>query len=173
MDLRLSFEFIPAPCRGQNLHALLPRSEWDAIRRQVYASTGHHCAACGASGLPLQANEQWEYDDARRVQRLVGLICLCERCHAVAHSNWTQGVRRFTQAELRAHFCRINGCSETEYARLRSHALAWWQERCHHGPWTTDFGPYAACIAHRTTTPTRRDGATPPGIRSASPEVQP
>jgi hypothetical protein len=151
MELRLEFEFIPAPCRDRNRHALLPRSEWDASRRQVYASTGYRCAACGASRVPLQANEQWEYDDARRVQRLVGIICLCERCHAVAHSNWTQGVRRFTHAELRAHFCRVNGCSETEYARLRSHALAWWQECSRHGPWTTHFGPYATRIQGRTT----------------------
>jgi hypothetical protein len=122
--------------------------------------------------VSLQANEQWDYDDARRVQHLVGLVCLCERCHTVAHSNWTSGARRFTQAQLRAHFCRVNSCSETEYARIRSHALAWWQERSRHSPWTTDFGPYAARIARSTASAPRRDGATPPGTRSASPEVQ-
>ena len=30
-------------------------------------------------------HEVWDYDDARRVQRLVRLIALCPACHEVKH----------------------------------------------------------------------------------------
>jgi hypothetical protein len=80
----------------------------------------------------------------------VGLVCLCERCHAVAHSNWStapmRARARLSQAELRAHFCRVNGCTEVLYGRLRSQALAHCQERSRQGPWITDFGPYASLV---------------------------
>jgi hypothetical protein len=150
MSLRLPFEFIPAPCRGRNLHALLPAEAWDAIRRRVYRQANYCCEACSAAGVPLQANERWAYDDERQIQRLVGLTCLCEPCHAVAHSNWPSAPMReracLTQTELRAHFCRVNRCTEVRYGRLRSQALAQCLERSRQGPWITEYGPYASLV---------------------------
>ncbi len=146
MNVRLEFTFIPASCRGHNLHELLPQVQWDAIRRQVYRQAGYRCEACGAAGVLLQANEQWEYDDKLHIQRLVGLTCLCEGCHAVAHTNWA-GADGSTQAKLSQRFCRVNGCTETMYGRLRSEAMARWQERSRQGPWITNFGPYTSLVA--------------------------
>lgn len=40
------------------------------------------------SKVRLECHEQWEYNEATRVQKMSALIALCTRCHQVKHWNW-------------------------------------------------------------------------------------
>lgn len=120
--LRLAIELVPAQQWGDNLRTRLPRAQWDALRRACYAAAGHRCEVCGMRGSrhPVECHERWEYDERKRVQKLVGLIALCPRCHEVKHF----GRAVATGNEMRAleHFARVNdltpaaACDEVEAA---------------------------------------------------------
>jgi hypothetical protein len=69
--LRLTIELVPSSCWYQSLRTAIPRSAWDKLRREVYASYSYHCAICGADGR-MNCHELWEYDEPRAVQTLRG-----------------------------------------------------------------------------------------------------
>ena len=70
---RLSVELVPATCWLSNLRSELPRQAWDALRRRTYENAGYLCDVCSGRGPthPVECHEQWSYDDAALVQRLV------------------------------------------------------------------------------------------------------
>lgn len=129
--LRLTIELVPATSWGANLRDVLPRTEWDRLRRQVYAASGRRCAVCGAGGR-LHAHELWDYDDARHIQRLRGLVALCTRCHHVKHLGHARVLAERGELDYEdvvAHFLRVNGCDRATFERHRAAAFARFAER--------------------------------------------
>jgi len=53
---------VPQTLWGKNLRALLPKEQWDIVRRHAYAATGNRCRVCGGRGpqWPVEADEAWE-----------------------------------------------------------------------------------------------------------------
>src|SRR5262245_37533854 len=49
-ELKLRIDLIPETCWGKNLRLRMKRSEWDKLRKKVYADQGHACSVCGARG---------------------------------------------------------------------------------------------------------------------------
>lgn len=99
----LSLELVPASMWGKNVRAVISRENWDALRWSFGATKTKpefmkldlprpnwqapvECSICGASkDENLELHEQWQYDDARLIQRLIGLIPICQDCHLSMH----------------------------------------------------------------------------------------
>jgi len=88
---RLGVELIPRTCWYSNIRSLLPKKEWDRLRKLSYLHANYKCEICGGSGLeqgykhPLECHEIWNYNDKTKIQKLDGLVSLCPRCHLVKH----------------------------------------------------------------------------------------
>lgn len=112
-------------------HCIAP-GDWERVRNMVYRRTGNHCEACGArpdreAGRYLEAHERWLYDEARGVQVLRRLICLCTPCHETTHYGLAQIRGRGDQALT--HLCAVTGMPEAEAVAHLHAAFALWQQR--------------------------------------------
>jgi len=84
---RLTIELVPRGSWRCNLRAVLTQAQWNRVRRQAYRRAGYLCEICDGRGErhPVEAHEQWGYDEMHQVQRLAGVIALCPACHEVKH----------------------------------------------------------------------------------------
>lgn len=117
--MKLNFELVPDSCWYSNLRSILPPRQWDAVRKEAYARAHGRCAVCGAAGR-LEAHEKWEYDEKNAVQKLVGVIAVCHKCHSVMHIGRTQLFDG--EEEASAHFMKVNGCTYAEYRKALGEA---------------------------------------------------
>lgn len=123
MDLKLRLELIPACNWHQNLAQILPKAVWDKLRKEVYAYYNWTCCICEETGVEVHCHEVWYYDDNKKIQKLVGLQCLCKDCHNIKH--WGRTVAevhagKLSQKymeELTKHFCTVNNCSQEVFDR--------------------------------------------------------
>ncbi len=132
---RLQFQLVPDGCWYTNLRSALPPPVWDRLRRAAYARAGHRCAICGKTGK-LEAHEVWDYDDERHIQSLRDVIALCPACHAVIHIGRTALCGKEPLAQ--AHFCKVNGCTQSEYHAALGEANRQHAERSRY-EWVTDI----------------------------------
>jgi 5-methylcytosine-specific restriction endonuclease McrA len=84
---RLTVELVPTTCFYINLRSILSPADWDLIRRACYKRFNSLCAVCGGKGErhPVEAHEEWCYDDGKLTQTLVDVVSLCPDCHQVKH----------------------------------------------------------------------------------------
>ena len=144
MDLKLQIELVPSKTWYTNLRKVLPREEWDRVRKKVYADYGHRCGICGAEGR-LNCHEIWEYDDAKHLQTLVGFIALCDMCHHVKHiglAGILADKGELDYDKVVEHFMKVNNCDLKAFERHRQEAFRKWNERSLH-EWDVDIGEYA------------------------------
>ena len=132
---KLDFEMVPEECWYANLRSVLPKEDWDRIRRRAYARAEGRCSICGAPGR-LEAHEVWSYDDETHVQKLEDVIAVCPACHEVIHIGRTALLGREPQAQ--AHFMKVNGCTQSEYHAALGEANRIHAERSRH-EWVTDI----------------------------------
>ena len=114
-----------------NLRKMLPRAEWDRLRKRVYAQYGHRCAICKGQGR-LSCHEIWQYDDTSHIQRLAGFAALCSPCHHIKHLGFATGLAeagRLDFERLIRHFMRVNGCSREAFEAQQELAFRLWEER--------------------------------------------
>lgn len=76
---------LPSNAHGYNLRQILPKTEWDRLRKKVYAAASYKCELCG-SEKSLEAHEMWVFDFENKVQVLDGLVALCMHCHRIQHA---------------------------------------------------------------------------------------
>lgn len=134
----LTLELVPRTSWFANVRSAVSGGAWDRLRRAAYAGAGHRCQVCAGRGTrhAVEAHEIFEYDDASRVQRLVGLVTLCPACHACKHIGLAAVQGRFERALL--HLARVNAWTDAD-ARLYVEAeLERWARRSAH-PWTVDL----------------------------------
>jgi hypothetical protein len=77
----------------------------------------------------------WDYDDTRRIQRLVRLVALCPPCHEVKHLGLT--AKRGRQAQAHAHPARVNGWTRADAEAYAEVVFEQWATRSRHH-WTLD-----------------------------------
>ncbi len=94
-ELKLEAELVPSTSWFNNMRKVVPKAEWDRIRKRTYAEYRHRCGICSYEGR-LNCHEIWHYDDHNYVQKLEGFIALCGLCHHVKHL----GLREFWQIEV-------------------------------------------------------------------------
>jgi hypothetical protein len=135
----LSVELIPKPVFGENLRNRLTRSEWEKCKKFARAASGDVCGICGGVGVKgrLDCHERWDWlkDGELHVQKLVGLIALCPRCHSAKHYGRTQIMGYASDAEEQLK--KVNGWAK----QLNDHLLAardQWLERNAHD-WKLDL----------------------------------
>ncbi len=131
MGLRLTIELVPKTSWFQNVRAAIASSDWDVLRRRVYALYDYRCGICGAGGK-LNCHELWEYDDSTHTQTLIGFIALCDWCHHVKHiglSGILAGRGHLNYSKVVQHFMRVNNCTEGGFLRHKSQAFCVWRER--------------------------------------------
>jgi hypothetical protein len=134
----LTVELVPSTAWGKNLRSELAPKDWDKLRKQTYADAGHHCEVCGGQGRnhPVECHEIWQYDDRKRIQKLIRLIALCPDCHQVKHFGLAQIQGKEKQAL--AHLMKVNGWTEREAREHIRDAARLWNERSEN-EWTLDL----------------------------------
>lgn len=150
-QLRLTIELVPSTSWYNNLRKVIPKSEWDKLRKRVYAKYGHRCGICGTDSSRLNCHEIWEYDDHTHVQRLVGFIALCDLCHHVKHIGLagvlaSQG--KLDYEKVVEHFMKVNGCDRKTFEEHERQAFAQWEERSRY-EWKVDLGEYEDIVANK------------------------
>ena len=134
--LPLSIELVPQPCWGKNIRSELSQLEWDLIRHEVYRRAGGKCEICDSS-IKLHAHEVFEYDEPKRIMKLIGLMGICGRCHEVKHYGRASVTGRSKQA--REWFMVINGLGENETNEYIQAAFGDWQIRSDLTGWKIDI----------------------------------
>ena len=146
-DMKLTVELVPKPLWGLSLYAKLSRAAWSALKKKVFAEEGKRCFICGYAGQRFYLHEFWDYDDKRRVQRLVSVHHLCDFCHKVKHIGRTlhtpDGERELeqqglTREDIVAHFCAVNNCESSDFERYHDEVFKVWRERNRH-KWSQDI----------------------------------
>lgn len=87
-------------------------------------------------GGRLEAHEVWSYDDEKHIQKLEDIVAVCRACHEVIHIGRTALMGR--EAEAQAHFCKVNGATQSEYHAALGEANRVHAERSRH-EWVTDI----------------------------------
>lgn len=141
---KLQVQLIPKSSWFKNLRNVLPREEWDKLRKETYAAYGYYCAACRTKGK-LHAHEVWKFDLRTMKQTLVKLVALCELCHSFEHFGFTS--TRETQYVTRVikHAGRVLKRKRPALRKMVEKALEVHQQRSLND-WTIDFGPYAKLV---------------------------
>ena len=109
---RLTVELIPRTLFFSNVRTLLPKKYWDSIRKDSYEKAKDKCEICGDTGKNqgyrhnLECHEIWDYNEEKKVQKLVGLVSLCPKCHQVKHFGRTSAIGK--QAEAFKHMEKVN-----------------------------------------------------------------
>lgn len=98
--LALRADRLPRTVWGSNLRAFLPTSQWRDLSRSTAERAGQECEVCGrgpGGRSGLDCNEMWEFLelDGVHVQRLVGVIAMCEWCHLTQHSGYADMIGRY------------------------------------------------------------------------------
>jgi hypothetical protein len=137
--LRLAIEPIPYASAPASLAKLLPRPEWDRIRRVAYKSASYHCQTCGNAGR-LNCHELWHFNESTGYQWLMGFQALCDDCHGVRHMLSVRNRQEFDR--LANHFMAVNRASPREF---RDHLEQARQRRAelNQREWRIAFGDYA------------------------------
>ncbi len=141
--LKLTIELVPSTSWYNNLRSMMKREQWDVLRHKVYKDYGNKCAICGTDEQ-LSCHEIWSYDDEKHIQKLTGLIALCELCHRVKHIGLTEleGHRgKLAFEKVIEHFMKVNNCSQKEFEQHHNEALKLFEKRSQH-QWTIDIGGY-------------------------------
>lgn len=145
--MTLTCELVPSSTWGENVRSLLTRSQWDRVRRFVYAQAGGVCEVCGDVGTnqgrrhALEAHEIWQFCEHTHTQTLTGMIGLCPECHRVKHTG-----RAFaTGAHMRVirHLGRVNGWTPEQVHAHISHAFDEHTRRSAH-MWSVRYDGLAA-----------------------------
>ena len=122
---------------------MMSPQQWDVLRKKVYADYKHTCGICGSGGQ-LSCHEIWEYDDGKHIQKLTGLIALCELCHRVKHIGLAQleGYRgNLAFEKVIEHFMQVNNCDRTTFKKNCDEAFALFEKRSKH-QWTIEINSY-------------------------------
>lgn len=117
---KLEVGLIPISAWGRNLRAVVSEESWAMLRRKFgavhdYEHYGYPpspliCETCGIRTLEnLHLHEIWDFDDNKRIQKLVGFMVVCEDCHNAIHFGRANKVGLGKRAE--AHLAKVNGWS--------------------------------------------------------------
>lgn len=137
--LKLMIEPIPRSSAMASLAKLLPKQEWDNLRRKVYRQARYRCQVCGKDGR-LNAHEVWQFNERTGFQFLMGFNCRCADCHGIAH---LLNVRNDQiSSRLAQHFMQVNKVGSEEF---RSHlkVARSRQAQLDAREWHISFGEYS------------------------------
>src|SRR5437899_2821887 len=123
----LTVELVPSTCWWSNVRSHVAPAVWERLRKATADAAGNKCEVCGGQGRrhPVECHEVWDYDDTRRVQRLVRLVA--PSCHEVKHLGLT--AKRGRGAQALAHLARVNGWSASDAEAYAEVVFEQWATR--------------------------------------------
>ena len=136
----LTIELVPKTSWYNNLRSLMRKEDWIILRKKVVMDAKNICAICRSKGY-LQCHEVWHYDDENHIQRLIGLLPICDLCHAVKHIGHTESTSKTLYAKAVEHFLSVNKCKRLDFEQQKNEAYLIWEERSKY-EWRIDIGEY-------------------------------
>lgn len=136
--LRLTIDPIPASSRLASLANLMPRDQWNCLRRYVYHKAHYRCQICGREGR-LYCHESWQYNSETNYQFLRGFEALCENCHNVRHLFFVRDSQH--RARLFRHFLAVNHLTNEQGVQHLVDAYRQQQE-FNKRKWIVNYGQY-------------------------------
>jgi hypothetical protein len=133
--LKLTLDLIPQSAFYRNIRSEVSKTEWDKIRKSTYAKANYVCEICGKKDR-LEAHEIFEYDEINNIQKLTGLVALCNLCHSVKHFGLTQ--LRGKEKEAIDQLMVVNGMTLEETKKYIAKCFVEWQNRSKKA-WTLDL----------------------------------
>jgi hypothetical protein len=133
---KLEVRMIPKPLWGRNVRSEIRKSKWDRIRKKVYKKARYKCEVCGTKGR-LHGHEVWQYNERRRIQKLVDIIALCWRCHEAVHYGYAQS--RGNGGRAFGHLQDINRWGRRKTRRHIDNAFADYRRRSKLKDWKLDL----------------------------------
>lgn len=133
--LRLSIELIPMMAAGINLRSELTPDQWNTLRHKVYSRASYCCEACDASNMEVHCHEVWDWNDKKHIQKLIGLRCLCWKCHEATHM-MRSGTKLLELMGIH-HFAHVNNITIFKANRIIRAAYKQVMERSKH-EWELD-----------------------------------
>lgn len=139
---KLLVELIPTTCHFSNARTMVTAKEWDKIRFLSYAAADNKCEICSDTGKNqgynhnVECHEIWEYDDKNHIQKLIGLISLCPKCHQVKHIGRTIAIGK--EKDALNQLAKVNNWN---IKQIQEHILESFEvhkERSKH-EWTLDI----------------------------------
>ena len=130
---RLTVELIPRTLFFSNVRTLLPKKYWNIIRKDSYDKADNKCEICGDTGKNqgyghnVECHEIWDYNEEKKVQKLLGLVSLCPKCHQVKHFGRTSAIGK--QAEAFKHMEKVNNWNHKQCLDHLKVAMSEWMER--------------------------------------------
>lgn len=153
--LRLAIEPIPYSSRRASLANLLPRGQWDSIRRYVYRRARYHCKICGREGR-MYCHEIWQFNGQTGHQYLMGFECLCEACHKTKHYFFARDSQE--RAILFQYFLTVN-CVTRQQGIDHLMNVYRQQRRLNQREWIINYGEHNWQIPATATVEQRRSYA--------------
>ena len=143
--MKLQIQVIPDKCIGRNLHSngILEERCWENISRNF--RNRRICGCCEKFFRPgeLNAHEVWEFDPENRIQRLVSIIPVCDKCHKTIHYNFvltTDAFQRGEDLKLKSHYVEVNQCTEKQFEADLNDALRKYRKMNQiQGQWSMDI----------------------------------
>src|SRR5262245_12052587 len=111
-ELKLCSELVPSTSWYDNMRSVISQTEWDTLRRRVYAEYNYRCGICLSKGR-LSCHEIWHYDDQNHIQSLRDFVALCDLCHHVKHLGLARILAnegKLDYEKVVEHFMRVNQC---------------------------------------------------------------
>ena len=136
--LKLTIELVPKTSWCSNVRTKTARAQWDKIRLKCYNDAHDMCEICGKTGTNgrIECHEIWDYDDENHIQKLIGLIALCPKCHQVKHAGLAQIKGKIN--EVISQLSKINKISNYDAEEMLREAFMQYHSRsCHE--WTVDI----------------------------------
>jgi len=143
----LCLELVPESMWGKNVRAVISRENWDAFRWGFGATKTKpqfmkldlpypewqapiECKICGAKEDNLELHEQWQYDDEHLVQKLVGIIPICQNCHLAMHLGRANQLGLADKAK--EHLAKVNQWTARQVESHVKEAFEKWMCRSQH-----------------------------------------
>lgn len=120
-NFKLKIDLLPKGAWNNDLSKTLPKKDWDTLREICYKKANHRCQICGEQTDDLDAHEVWEFNEEDKTQTLKDIIAICSSCHGVIH--FKNSVRLGYGQQAKAHFLKVNKCSEMDFAGHLHQAL--------------------------------------------------
>jgi len=136
--MKLTIELVPKTAWYNNLRSQFTKEQWDFIRKYAYKRAGYKCEICGDTGdnHPIEAHEEWHYNDKNHTMTLDKVTALCPACHQVKHIGLAK--KRGKLDEAIEHFIKVNGCTKEFAITYINVRIGLWKERSK-SSWTLDI----------------------------------
>lgn len=143
--MRLKLQLIPEGAFYSNLRKSLDPIVWQQLSKKIRGEHNFTCQFCGWKQKPqlnewTHLHEVWEFDDVKKIQKLVGFECVCPTCHLVHHWGYASLSGKDLDMLLN-HACEVNKCTQIEFDKHIDEAFKEWNGR-EGVEWEIDFNGF-------------------------------